>query len=111
MYIQAKNKGESGSKAQSYYSAEQARESGTLGTCSLRKVQVLQLFCFNCFIKYKNFSQKVMIELWSYVLVGVVHSKNKVVNVTTNVCHNTHYFCVVMFTTNFVVNVTTLTTK
>ena len=28
MYIWAKNKGESGSKAQSYYSAEQARESG-----------------------------------------------------------------------------------
>ena len=43
MYIQAKDKGETGSKAQSYYSAEQARESGTLGTCSLRKVQVLQL--------------------------------------------------------------------
>ena len=62
MYIRAKNKGESGSKAQSYYSAEQARESGTLGACSLRKVKVLQLFCFNCFIKYKNFSQKVMIE-------------------------------------------------
>ena len=56
MYIQAKDKGETGSKAQSYYSAEQVRESGTLGTCSLRKVQVLQLFCFNCFIKYKNFS-------------------------------------------------------
>ena len=74
MYIQAKNKGESGSKAQSYYSAEQARESGTQGTCSLRKVQVLQLFCFNCFIKYKTFSQKVMIELWSYALVGVVVS-------------------------------------
>ena len=73
-YIQAKNKGESGSKAQSYYSAEQARESGTLGTCSLRKVQLLQLFCFNYFIKYKNFSQKVMIELWSYALVGVVVS-------------------------------------
>ena len=31
MYIRAKNIGESGSKAQSYYSAEQARESGTLG--------------------------------------------------------------------------------
>ena len=62
MHIQAKDKGESGSKAQSYYSAEQARESGTLGTCSLKKVQVLQLFCFNCFIKYKNFSQKVMIK-------------------------------------------------
>ena len=31
-------------------------------------------FCFNCFIKYKNFSQKVMIELWSYALVGVVVS-------------------------------------
>ena len=74
MYIQAKDKGETGSKAQSYYSAEQARESGTLGTCSLRKVQVLQLFCFNCFIKYKNFSQKVMIKLWSYALVGVVVS-------------------------------------
>ena len=74
MYIQAKDKGESGSKAQSYYSAEQARESGTLGTCSLRKVQVLQLFCFNCFIKYKNFSQKVMIELWSYALVvSILH--------------------------------------
>ena len=27
-----------------------------------------------CFIKYKNFSQKVMIELWSYALVGVVVS-------------------------------------
>ena len=32
-----------------------------------------------------------------------------VVNVTTNVCHNIHYFCVVTFTTKFVVNVTTLT--
>ena len=75
MYIWAKNKGESGSKAQSYYSAEQVRESGTLGACSLRKILVLQLFCFNCFIKYKNFSQKVMIEaMVLYALVGVVVS-------------------------------------
>ena len=37
-----------------------------------------------------------------------LHSKNKLVKVTTNVCHNTHYFCVVMFTTNFVVIVTAM---
>ena len=35
MYIQAKDKGETGSKAQSYYSAEQARESGTQGSLGL----------------------------------------------------------------------------
>jgi len=32
-------------------------------------------------------------------------------NVTTNGCHNTHYFCVVTVTTNFVANVITLNTK
>ena len=62
MYIRAKNKGESGSKAQSYYSAEQARESGTLGHAPSGKYKYYNFFCFNCFIKYKNFSQKVMIE-------------------------------------------------
>ena len=37
-------------------------------------ISTTTFFCFNCFIKYKNFSQKVMIELWSYALVGVVVS-------------------------------------
>ena len=39
-------------------------------------------------------------------LVGCTHSKNKLVKVTTNFCHNTHYFCIVTFTT-FVVTLTT----
>ena len=41
------------------------------------------------------------------------HSKNKLVNITTKhhiQIHNTYYFCVLTVTTNFVVNITTLTT-
>ena len=65
----------------------------------------------SCFKYYYDF--QVPLKLFPTL------SKNKLVNVTTNVCHNTHYFCVVMFTTfcvvtfttNFVVNITTLTTK
>ena len=41
-------------------------------------------------------------------MMVVIHSTK--VKVATNVCHNTHYLCVVMFTTNFVVNVTTMYT-
>ena len=39
------------------------------------------------------------------VLILNLHCKKLVVNFTTNFCHNTHYFCVVMFTT-FVVTFT-----
>ena len=47
---------------------------GLWGHVPSGKYKYYNFFCFNCFIKYKNFSQKVMIELWSYVLVGVVVS-------------------------------------
>ena len=57
---------------------------------------------------YKMVHRQVHIDNGNYL---IPHSKNKLVNVTTNVCHNTHYFCVVTFTTNLAVNVTTLTTK
>ena len=33
------------------------------------------------------------------LFITILHSKNKPVKVTTNFCHNTHYFCVVTFTT------------
>ena len=48
------------------------------------------------------------------IICPKLHSKNKLMkvttkcsDVTTNVCHYTHYFCVVTFTSNFVVMVTT----
>ena len=46
--------------AQFYYSAKQARESG--GMLPQESISTTT-FSFNCFIKYKNFSQKVMIEV------------------------------------------------
>jgi len=51
---------------------------------------------------YKSLFFPSVIRLWNAPPPFIIHSstlhcKNKVVNVTTNVCHNTHYFCVVTF--------------
>ena len=57
MYIRAKNKGESGSKAQSYYSAEQAGSLGLWGHAPSGKYEY-----YNFFVLIASSSIKISVK-------------------------------------------------